>query len=98
MRYREGEDEPVFMKRGEVYSIRPPPMLAANVFLKGHRVRIEVSSSNFPAYARNLNTVRNPYTSTDVQIANNQVLHGPQQLSHITLPVVVLPARTPRAP
>ncbi|HEX5006909.1 MAG TPA: CocE/NonD family hydrolase [Hyphomonadaceae bacterium] len=98
MRYRSGEDQPVFMRRGEVYAIKPPPMLAANVFLKGHRIRVEVSSSNFPSYARNLNTVRNPYTETEYETATNQVLHGPGQLSRITLPVVTLPERRPRAP
>src|SRR5690606_17969802 len=98
MRYRNGEAEPVFMKRGEVYNITPPPMLAANVFRKGHRVRVEVSSSNFPAYARNLNTVRDPYTSTDFEVAHNQVLHGPDRPSRITLPVATLPARVPQTP
>ena len=73
-------------------------MLAANVFLKGHRIRVEVSSSNFPSYARNLNTVRNPYTETDYETAINQVMHGPQQPSRITLPIVALPERRPRAP
>ncbi|HEY7799162.1 MAG TPA: CocE/NonD family hydrolase [Hyphomonadaceae bacterium] len=98
MRYRNGESEPVFMRRGEIYSIKPPPMLAANAFLKGHRIRVEVSSSNFPSYARNLNTVRNPYTETEYETAINQVLHGPKQLSRITLPIVTLPERRPRAP
>jgi putative CocE/NonD family hydrolase len=98
MRYRNGESAPQFMRRGEVYAVRPPPMLAANVFLKGHRIRVEVSSSNFPSYARNLNTVRNPYTETDYETAINQVMHGPQQPSRITLPIVALPERRPRAP
>ena len=64
---------------------------------KGHRIRVEVSSSNFPTYARNLNTVRNPYTSTEYDTAINQVMHGPKQPSRITLPVVALPERRPRA-
>ena len=98
MRYRNGEDKPEFMRRGEIYAIKPPPMLAANVFLKGHRIRVEISSSNFPSYARNLNTVRDPYTSTEYETAINQVMHGPKQLSRITLPVVTLPDRRPRAP
>ena len=73
-------------------------MLAANVFLAGHRIRIEVSSSNFPSYARNLNTRGDPYFSADTAIANNQVLHGPEKLSRILLPVVSLPGRLPRGP
>lgn len=96
MRYREGYAKPVFMKQGDVYEISPPPMLVGNVFLKGHSIRIEISSSNFPTYARNLNTAEDPYTSTDMRIANNQVMHGPGRLSRIMLPVVDLPARVQR--
>jgi putative CocE/NonD family hydrolase len=90
MRYREGGDKVVFMQPGETYAITPPPMLAANVFLKGHRVRVEVSSSNFPAYARNLNTTGDPYTTMATTVASNRVLHGPQAPSRIELPLVTL--------
>jgi putative CocE/NonD family hydrolase len=88
MRYREGEDQLVFMTPGEFYRVTPPPMLVANVFLKGHRVRIEVSSSNFPSYARNLNTANDPYTSTEIAVARNTIAHGGDKLSKISLPVV----------
>ena len=91
MRYREGMDRQVFMQPDETYAITPPPMLAGNVFLKGHRVRIEVSSSNFPAYARNLNTTGDPYTTAETAVATNSVLSGPAALSRIELPIVALP-------
>jgi putative CocE/NonD family hydrolase len=91
MRYREGEDTPVFMKPGEIYRIVPPPMLVANVFLAGHRVRIEVSSSNFPSYARSLNTANDPYTSREIGIARNTVVSGPGRPSMVRLPIVTLP-------
>jgi putative CocE/NonD family hydrolase len=91
MRYREGDDKQVFMKPGEIYRIALPPMLVANVFLKGHRVRIEVSSSNFPSYARNLNTAKDPYTSSEIAVARNTVTSGEGVLSKITLPVVNVP-------
>jgi len=91
MRYREGVDRQVFMKPGETYRIAPPPMLVANVFRKGHKVRVEVSSSNFPSYARNLNTAADPYTSTEVRIATNHVVHSGNEASRIVLPVVELP-------
>ncbi|MDP3491741.1 MAG: CocE/NonD family hydrolase [Hyphomonadaceae bacterium] len=94
MRYREGNAAPKFMKPGEVYAITPPPMLAANVFQKGHSVRIEISSSNFPTYARNLNTAGDPYTTTETRIANNQLFHGPGKLSKIILPVAPLSAES----
>jgi len=92
MRYREGNDRQVFMKPGETYRIVPPPMLAASVFLKGHRVRIEVSSSNFPSYARNLNTANGPYTSTETAVAKNTIVSAAGKPSRITLPVVTLPS------
>jgi putative CocE/NonD family hydrolase len=92
MRYRDGEDTQVFMKPGELHRIVPPPMLAANVFLAGHRVRIEVSSSNFPSYARSLNTANDPYTSSEIATARNTVVSRPGRPSMIRLPVVALPA------
>jgi uncharacterized protein len=91
MRYREGVDHAVFMTDGETYAITPPPMLAGNVFLKGHRVRVEVSSSNFPTYARSLNTAGDPYTTIETAVATNAVYHGPMALSRVELPVVALP-------
>lgn len=88
MRYRQGEDKVVFMKPGETYTISPPPMLVSNVFPKGHRIRVEISSSDFPAYARNLNTAEDPYTSTRIRVAHNSVLHGPGRVSRIRLPEI----------
>jgi len=90
MRYRDGIDKQVFMTPGEIYRVAPPAMLVANVFLKGHRVRVEVSSSNFPSYARSLNTANDPYTSTDVAVARNTLISGGGRLSKISLPVVNL--------
>jgi len=92
MRYRDGLEKQIFMKPGEIYRIAPPPMLVANVFLKDHRVRIEVSSSNFPSYARSLNTANDPYTSTEIAVARNTVVSGPGRPSKIALPVVKLPS------
>ena len=91
MRYRDGDgdgdDKTVFMKTGETYRITPPPMLVANTFQKGHSIRVEISSSNFPTYARNLNTAEDPYTSTKMQVATNHLVHGPAKASRIILPV-----------
>ena len=87
MRNRDGDDKTVFMKTGETYRITPPPMLVANTFQKGHSIRVEISSSNFPTYARNLNTAEDPYTSTKMQVATNLLVHGPAKASRIILPV-----------
>ncbi len=56
VRYREGYEKEVFMKSGKVYKVDLTPMATSNYFARGHRIRIEVSSSNFPRFSRNLNT------------------------------------------
>ena len=53
VRYRDGYDKEVFMEKAEVYKVDLTPMSTSNFFEKGHRIRIEISSSNFPRFARN---------------------------------------------
>ncbi len=60
-RYRDGYDKQVFMEEDEVYELRPTPLSTSYTFKAGHRVRVEVSSSKFPQYMRNLNTGGNNY-------------------------------------
>eukprot|EP01041_Mallomonas_annulata_P034046 gene34046-56752_t len=61
LRYREGYDKEVFMEKGKVYKVDLTPMVTSNYFAPGHKIRIEVSSSNFPRFDRNLNTGGNNY-------------------------------------
>lgn len=86
-RYREGYDKEVFMRKGEVYKMDLTPMATSNYFEKGHRIRIEVSSSNFPRFARNLNTGGNNYDESEGIIANNGIHHSKQYPSQIRLPI-----------
>jgi putative CocE/NonD family hydrolase len=86
-RYREGFDRQVFMKPGEVYKLTFAPMTTANTFKKGHRVRLEISSSNFPRYDRNLNTGGNNFDETKAVVAHNEVHHSDRYPSRIRLPV-----------
>lgn len=87
VRYREGYDKEVFMEDGKVYKVDLTPMATSNYFKKGHRIRIEVSSSNFPRFARNLNTGGNNYDETEGVIAENKVHHSKKYPSHIRLPI-----------
>ncbi len=87
-RYREGYDRQVFMKPGEIYEITMTPMVTSNVFLPGHRLRIEISSSNFPRFARNLNTGGRNYDEAKPRIAHNVVWRGGPHASHVRLTVV----------
>lgn len=86
-RYREGYDKEVFMEEGKVYQIDLTPMATSNYFEKGHRVRIEISSSNFPRFSRNLNTGGNNFDEAKGIIAHNQVHHGSAYPSQIRLPI-----------
>jgi predicted acyl esterase len=87
-RYREGYDRQVFIEEGRVYELPVSPMSTSNYFAAGHRIRIEVSSSNFPRFTRNLNTGGNNYDETEGVVAHNTVHHSRQYPSHIKLPIV----------
>jgi putative CocE/NonD family hydrolase len=87
-RFREGLDREVFMTPGTVYEIQVPLGVTANVFLPGHRVRLEVTSSCFPRFARNLNTGEPSATGTRMQIARQTIWHTETQPSRLILPVI----------
>jgi len=88
VRYREGYDKEVFMEKDKVYEINLTPMATSNFFEKGHSIRIEVSSSNFPRFARNLNTGGKNYDEKQGVVARNRVHHSKQFPSQIRLPMV----------
>lgn len=89
MRYRDGYDKPlVWMEKGIVYKVKFQPMVTSNYFAPGHRIRLEVSSSNFPRFDRNLNTGGNNYDEITSVVANNSVHHSKQYPAQITVSVV----------
>ena len=87
VRYREGYDKEVFMRPGQVYKVELSPMATSNYFAQGHRIRVEISSSNFPRFVRNLNTGGNNYDESEGVIAHNAIHHSIQYPSQIRLPV-----------
>ena len=87
-RYRDGYDKEVFMDKGKVYKVSLSPMSTSNYFKKGHRIRIEVSSSNFPRFARNLNTGGNNYDEKTGVIATNNIHYSENYPSQIRIPVI----------
>jgi putative CocE/NonD family hydrolase len=89
VRYREGYDKPqVWMERGKVYKITFQPMQTSSYFAAGHELRIEISSSNFPLYDRNLNTGGDNVSESQGVVARNVVHHSTQYPSSITLSLV----------
>lgn len=92
MRYRDGYDKPLaWMESGKVYKVTLQPLTTSNYFQAGHRLRIEVSSSNFPRFDRNLNTGGNNYDESKGVVARNAVHHSKQYPSQITFTVVDRP-------
>ncbi|HEX3660883.1 MAG TPA: CocE/NonD family hydrolase [Acidobacteriaceae bacterium] len=88
MRYRDGYDKPlVWMKSGEVYKVTFQPMQTSDYFPAGHSLRVEVSSSNFPRFDRNLNTGGNNWDETTGVTAHNAVYHSAQYPSQITVTI-----------
>ncbi len=89
MRYRDGYDKPlVWMEKDKVYKVKFQPMVTSNYFAPGHRIRLEVSSSNFPRFDRNLNTGGNNYDEIKGVIARNSVHHSKQYPAEVTITVV----------
>jgi len=89
VRYREGYDKPPqFLEPGKVYKVALQPMTTSNWFAPGHRIRIEVSSSNFPRFDRNLNTGGNNFDETTGLVAKNTIHHSKQYPSSIKVTVV----------
>jgi len=88
-RYRNARERAELMSPGEIYRLRVELWSTSNVFLSGHRLRVEVSSSNFPRFDRNLNTggeIRS--SSTDAIRATNTVYHDRNHPSALIVPVV----------
>lgn len=89
MRYRNGYDKPLaWMEKGGVYKFSFQPMTTSNYFAAGHRLRIEISSSNFPRFDRNLNTGGRNWDESKGVIANNSVHHSRKYPSSVTISVV----------
>ncbi len=89
-RYRNGLATEELMEPGTVYEITVDLTATANVFLPGHRIRVDVSSSNFPRYDRNTNTGGVIARETEAQMvpAINHVHHGPDHPSRLVLPII----------
>ena len=88
LRYRKSLEKAELAKPGEVYKLEIEAGVTSNVFLKGHRIRLEISSSNFPRFDRNLNTGGPIATETRWIVAHQTVHHGRKSASYVLLPIV----------
>jgi uncharacterized protein len=87
-RYRSSQEKPELMTPGQIYKLTIEVWSTSNVFKKGHTLRLEVSSSNFPRFNRNLNTGEDNGSGQRFVPATNTILHDAEHPSALTLPVV----------
>ena len=87
-RFRESLSEPTLVDPGKVYEYRIDVGVTGNVFLKGHRIRVEISSSNFPRFDRNPNTGHEFGVDAEMRQARQTIYHSKEYPSHILLPVI----------
>jgi len=87
-RFRESFTEPSFLERGVVYEFDIKVGSTSNVFKKGHRIRLEVSSSYFPEFSRNLNTGAEIGTTSEMVAADQTVYHDAERPSYLLLPII----------
>jgi len=89
LRYRDGYDKPLaWMVKDKVYKVVLQPMTTSNYFDAGHRIRIEISGSNFPRFDRNMNTGGNNYDEIQGVVAHTAIHHSKQYPSAVTLTTV----------
>jgi predicted acyl esterase len=87
-RYRDGLDKPRWITPGEVtvYAIRMKP--TSNAFLRAHRIRLDITSSDFPSYDRNHNTATDQNADSTLVTASQTIYHGGYHATRIILPWV----------
>jgi putative CocE/NonD family hydrolase len=87
-RYRNGLDAQELLEPGEPQEYRIRCYPTANLFRRGHRIRLAVTSSHFPRFSRNLNTGEDVATGTRMRVARQTILHSAEHPSQVVLPVV----------
>ena len=87
-RFRDSLSDPTLLEPNRVYEYEIDVGVTGNVFRRGHRIRIDISSSNFPRFDRNLNTGHELGADAEMRAANQTVHHSRQYPSHVLLPVI----------
>jgi uncharacterized protein len=87
-RYRDSQEQPTLLKPGQAYKFTLDLWSTSNLFRKGHRVQLEISSSNFPRFDRNLNTGEDVASAQKTVPATNSIYHDAEHPSALVLPVV----------
>ena len=94
-RYRKSWAKPTMMTPGRVHEVTIEPFATANLSKAGHRIRLDISSSNFPRFDVNPNTGEPEGMARRRQIATNTVHVDRERPSHVVLPIVPLASLQP---
>ncbi len=86
--FQKGETQPSLIEPGRAYEYEIDLWATSNVFKAGHRIRLDITSSNFPRWDRNPNTGGDFGADTQMVVARQTILHDPEHASYIVLPVV----------
>ena len=97
MRFRDSQEKPTLLTPGKEYPVNFKLWGTSNLFKKGHRIRVHITSSNFPRFARNLNSgkAQGDETEQDIRVANQTIYHSGARASAIVLPIIPAGAVTP---
>ena len=87
-RYRNGTEKAELIEPGKVYEFAITLNPTGNRFMEGHRIRVDVQSSDFPNFDRNHNTGADDYRDAVLAVAHQTVFHDADRPSHVTLPVM----------
>lgn len=87
-RYRNGLDKPRLLKPGEIVEYRIKLRPTSNEFQPGHRIRLDITSSDFPNYDRNHNTAADQNADATLVVAEQTIHHGGRRASRLVLPVI----------
>ena len=87
-RFHAGFKSESLLEPGEIYRYEIDVSVTGNLFRKGHRIRLEISSSNFPRFDRNPNTGHPLGEDVELRVANQTILHNADHPSHVVLPVI----------
>lgn len=87
-RFRDSMDHPSLTTPVKIYEYTIDLLDTSNLFQKGHRIQVAITSSNFPDFDRNLNTGKNNENSTEIQVAKQTIYHDAAHPSHILLPII----------
>jgi putative CocE/NonD family hydrolase len=88
-RYRESRAQGTLLRPGEVYEYTIDLWATSNVFKAGHRIRLEIASSNFPRFDRNPQTGERSHEATRLESALQHIFHDDLRPSHVVLPIIL---------